>query len=106
MMETLAGKDLKRYRREHPQAILIDLRPRQAFLASHVRGAVNVPYASLGRVKGRLPRDTNLIFYCERGGSAMAAARQLSDEGFRAAAVIGAYEDICRLTEVVSGFNI
>lgn len=105
-MKTLAGKDLKQYLREYPQSILIDLRPRQAFLTSHIRGAVNVPYSSLERMKRRLPADRVLIFYCERGGSAMAAAHQLAEEGLQTVAVIGAYEDISRLTETVSGFNI
>lgn len=105
-METLAGKELRQYRLRHPQAWLIDLRPRQAFLRSHLRGAVNVPYETLARVRGRLPSDTILIFYCERGGSAMAAARQLSDEGFQTVAVIGSFEEISGLTETVSGFNI
>lgn len=105
-MKTLAGADLKQYLRDHPRSMLIDLRPRQAFCAGHVRGAVNVPFASLERVRRRLPADTELIFYCERGGSAMAAAHQLSEEGMRTVAVIGAYEDISRLTETVSGFNI
>ena len=36
----------------------------------------------------------------------MAAARRLSEKGYRTAAVIGAYGDISRLTEIVSGFNI
>ncbi len=105
-MQTLAGKDLERYRREHPRAMLIDLRPRQDFRISHVRGAVNIPYPSLGKVMGSLPVDSELVFYCERGGSAMAAARRLSEKGYRTAAVIGAYGDISRLTEIVSGFNI
>ena len=105
-MQTLAGKDLDRYRQGHPRAMLIDLRPRQAFRASHIRGAVNIPYPSLEKAAGRLPADTELIFYCERGGSAMAAARRMEEKGFQTAAVIGAYEDISRLTEIVSGFNI
>lgn len=105
-MQTLAGRDLGRFMREHPHTMLIDLRPRPDFRVSHIRGAVNVPYSSLNRVKGRLPRRTELVFYCERGGSAMAAARDLSEEGFQTIAVIGAYDDISRLTETVSGYNI
>ena len=36
----------------------------------------------------------------------MAAARRLAEKGYQTAAIIGAYEDISRLTETVSGFNI
>lgn len=105
-MQILAAKDLERHVRGNPHCMLIDLRSRQDFLASHVKGAVNVPYASLQRMKGRLPLRMELIFYCERGGSAMATARQLSDEGYRTIAVVGAYEDLCRLTETVSGLHV
>lgn len=105
-MKTLAGRNLKQYLRDNPDALLIDLRSRQAFAVSHIRGAVNVPYASLERVMKSFPETAELIFYCERGGSAMAAARSMSDEGWKTVAVIGAYRDISRLTETVSGFKI
>ncbi len=106
MMDTLAGKDLHRYMRGHPRALLIDLRSRREYGISHIRGAVNVPYSSLEKVIERLPAGRELVFYCERGGSAMAAARDLSEAGFQTIAVIGAYDEICALTETVSGFNI
>ena len=105
-MKTVAGKQLGQYLREHPQALLIDLRPRQAYAAGHIRGAINIPYRSLAAVKRRLPVEAELIFYCERGGSAMAAARQLEDSGWDTAVIIGTYEDISRLTETESGYKI
>lgn len=104
-MQTLAAKDLERYIRGNSRVMLIDLRSRQDFLAGHVKGAVNVPYALLQRMKRRLPREMELVFYCERGGSAMAAARQLSDEGYRTTAVVGTYEDLCSLAEIMSGLG-
>ena len=104
-MQTLAAKDLQRYVWGNSRCMLIDLRSRQDFLASHVKGAVNLPYTLLQQMKRQLPRGMELIFYCERGGSTMAAARQLSDEGFRTTAVVGAYEELCRLTETVSGLH-
>ena len=105
-MKTIAAKQLSRYLREHPQAMLIDLRSRQAYASGHVRGAVNIPYGALERMRDRLLKSRELIFYCERGGSAMAAARQLGEAGWQTVAVIGAYEDISRLTETVSGDKI
>lgn len=105
-MKTIAARQLSSYLREHPQALLIDLRSRQTYGAGHVRGAVNVPYEALEGYKNRLPREREVIFYCERGGSAMAAAKRLGEAGWDTIAVIGGYEDISRLTETVSGFNI
>ena len=105
-MKTLAGRQLRQYLREHPRSLLIDLRSRQAYLAGHIRGAVNLPYGSLAANMRRLPEDAELIFYCERGGSAMAAARQLGEKGWQTVAIIGAYEEISRLTETESGSKI
>ena len=105
-MKTIAARQLSSYLRGHPQALLVDLRSRQAYGAGHVRRAVNLPYEALDGYKNRLPQDREVIFYCERGGSAMAAARRLGEEGWETTAVIGGYEDISRLTETVSGFNI
>ncbi len=105
-MKTIAARQLFSYLREHPQAMLIDLRPRQAYLTGHVRGAVNIPYGSLGISSKGLDQGRELVFYCERGGSAMAAARQLGEEGWKTIAVIGAYEDISRLTETARGSKL
>ena len=105
-MKTIAARQLSFYLREHPQAVLIDLRSRQAYMAGHVRGAVHIPYGSLETSNRYLSKDAELIFYCERGGSAMAAARQLGESGWDTIAIIGTYEDISRLTETESGYRI
>lgn len=105
-MKALAGANLMHYLQAHPHVMLIDLRSRQEFRHSHVKGAVNVPYETLDRAAGRIPRGKELIFYCERGGSAMSAAREWSEKGWETAAVVGTYEEIERLTEIVTGFNI
>ena len=105
-MKTIAASQLSSYLRQHPRAMLIDLRSPQAYSMDHVRGAKNIPYGALDGMRNRLTKDREWIFYCERGGSAMAAARALGEAGWQTAAVIGAYEDISRLTEVVSGYKI
>lgn len=105
-MQALAGNNLNHYLQVHPDAMLVDLRSRQEFRHSHVRGAVNVPYETLDRAGRRFPYGKELIFYCERGGSAMSAAREWSEKGWKTAAVVGTYEEIERLTEIVTGYNI
>ena len=105
-MKTIAAKQLDKYLREHSQVLLIDLRSPQAYKVGHVRGAVNIPYGILEARKNRLTKEKELIFYCERGGSAMAAARQMEEAGWQTSAIIGTYEDISRLTETVSGYRI
>ncbi len=105
-MKTIAVKQLSSYLRSHPRALVVDLRSRQAYMLGHVRGAVNIPYETLDVVRKQLPLGREVIFYCQRGGSAMAAARQLSEAGWETTAVIGGYEDISRLTETASGDRI
>jgi rhodanese-related sulfurtransferase len=105
-MQTLAGKNLGWYLRHHPHAMLIDLRPGKAYRHSHVKGAVNVPYETLDQIDRDFFADRELIFYCELGGSAMSAAREWAEKGWKTAAVIGTYEEIQRLTEIVTSYNI
>jgi len=105
-MKTIAARQLSLYLRGRPLALLIDLRSVQAYRAGHVRGAVSIPYGELEQHRINLPKERELIFYCERGGSAMAAARRMEAAGWQTTAVIGAYDDISRLTETMSGDKI
>ena len=105
-MKTIAAKQLTSYLKQHPQALLVDLRSPQSYAAGHVRGAVNIPYED-GQIREEsLLRGRELVFYCQRGGSAMAAARDFWEKGWDTTAVIGGYEDISRLTEIVSAYKI
>jgi rhodanese-related sulfurtransferase len=72
-------------------AMIIDLRDRESYRESHVAGAVNIPYADL-EGKMDFPGDKMLIFYCDRGGASMAAARQYGKLGWKARSVIGGFE--------------
>ena len=105
-MKTIAARQLTSYLKQHPQAQLIDLRSSHAYAASHVRGALNIPYEDGLIREDLLNRGRELVFYCQRGGSAMAAARDLGGKGWDTTAVIGGYEDISRLTEIVSAYKI
>ncbi|MBR6527753.1 MAG: rhodanese-like domain-containing protein [Lachnospiraceae bacterium] len=105
-MKTIAASRLFQYLREHPQAILVDLRSPQAYKKGHVRGAQNIPYEILEENLSHFSSRQVLVFYCQRGGSAMAASRRLGEMGWDTTAVVGGYEDISRLTETVSGDKI
>ena len=41
--------------------------------------------------KYRFPKDKLLIFYCDRGGASMQAARSLARQGCRTRSVIGGF---------------
>jgi rhodanese-related sulfurtransferase len=65
-------------------ALVIDLRPREAFEAGHIGDARNVPAAELESQADSLKkwRDRTVITYCDSGVSGAGAARTLSRLGF------------------------
>ena len=83
-IETISAKMLDYYV-ERSDAVIIDLRDPVAYRRGHVRNAVNIPYRELEEYlekkqdqKYRFPKDKLLIFYCDRGGASMQAARSLA----------------------------
>lgn len=89
-LETISAKMLDYYV-GRSDALIIDLRERETYEAGHVRTAINVPYAELEE-KMDFPKAKTLIFYCDRGGASMVAARQLARMGYRTRSVIGGFE--------------
>ena len=89
-IETISAKMLD-YFVERSDALIIDIREEKAYRKGHVRNAVNFPYEMLEEYRD-FPRDKTLVFYCERGGASMAAARQFARLGWRTRSVIGGFE--------------
>ena len=48
----------------HGEAIAIDVRSPEAYVAGHIAGALSIPLAELEPRLARVPRDRVLIFYC------------------------------------------
>lgn len=89
-IETISAKMLDYYV-GRSDAMIIDVRDKTAYQKSHIRGAVSFPYASLSGEE-TFPTDKTLIFYCDRGGASMAAARLFVRRGYRTRSVIGGFE--------------
>jgi rhodanese-related sulfurtransferase len=65
--------------------LLIDLRDPEDYLAAHLMGAINLPYAKLDDwIKG-LPREALIILYDEDGSLSDQAAQTLQEAGFTGA---------------------
>lgn len=88
-IETISARMLDYYVGRN-DALIIDLREEKAYAESHVRGAVNIPYETLENRKD-LPMNKILVFYCDRGGASMAAAREFVRRGYRTRSVIGGF---------------
>lgn len=71
-----------------PNALIIDLRESRDYVERHIRGAINIPYEKLGGCC-MFPMDMDLILYCERGSTSLAAAKELAHKGYRVKTVVG-----------------
>ena len=88
-IETISAKMLDYYV-GRKDALIIDLRDEEAYARSHVTGAVNIPYEGLENRRD-LPLNQTLVFYCDRGGASMAAAREFVRRGYHTRSVIGGF---------------
>ena len=89
-VETISAKMLDYYV-DRRDSLIIDLREREEFNKSHVRGAVNIPYEEADSY-ALFPKDKILVMYCDRGGASLRLARQLARKGHRTRSVIGRFE--------------
>jgi rhodanese-related sulfurtransferase len=65
---------------------LLDVRPREEYLAAHIPGAISVPLADLGKRLRSLPKRRDVVAYCRGPYCVMAldAVDLLRRKGFRA----------------------
>jgi rhodanese-related sulfurtransferase len=61
---------------------VLDVRQAAEWRRGHIRGADNVPLASVGRRLEALPRDRTIVTVCASGHRSAAAARMLRRAGF------------------------
>ncbi len=68
------------------EVTVIDVRPREEYLAAHIPGALSVPLADLGRRLGELQKRRDVVAYCRGPYCVMAldAVDLLRRKGFRA----------------------
>lgn len=91
-LKTIAFRELVKYKNDKT-CIIIDLRSRKLYEEAHVEGAWNIPYEYLMEEAWQmLPRGKVLLLYCERGGAAMMAGRELAEKGFQVKAAVGGFE--------------
>lgn len=86
-LETISPKMLDYYV-DMKRAIIIDLRSKEEYNKSHIRGAVNVPYDG-GHFLYSPPPEKEMVLYCARGSLSLIAARELAKKDYRVRAVIG-----------------
>jgi NADPH-dependent 2,4-dienoyl-CoA reductase/sulfur reductase-like enzyme/peroxiredoxin family protein/rhodanese-related sulfurtransferase/TusA-related sulfurtransferase len=78
----------------HPSAdqLLVDVRTPGEVAAGTIPGAVNVPLDALRDRLGELPKDKELLVFCQAGLRGYLACRTLSQNGFRCRNLTGGYK--------------
>jgi 3-mercaptopyruvate sulfurtransferase SseA len=46
------------------EAVLVDVRPKDSYDASHAQGAISIPLSDIGSRAGELPKNKLVITYC------------------------------------------
>ena len=72
--------------------ILLDVRnPAELQNVGFIKGAINIPVDQLRQRMDELPKDKEIIIYCQVGLRGNVAYRQLVNNGFNARNLIGGY---------------
>ena len=100
-LETISPKMLDYYV-ERRESLIIDLRSKEEYAVSHIKNAISVPYETLDEEKP-FPREKILVFYCDRGGASMLAAKKYRKLGYRVRSVIGGFLAYHGRNLVISG---
>jgi rhodanese-related sulfurtransferase len=84
-LEAVGNEELVR-RVRAGEVTLLDVRPREEYVAAHIPGAISVPLPELGRRLGTLPKRRDIVAYCRGPYCVMAldAVDLLRRKGFRA----------------------
>lgn len=78
--------------------VLIDLRSPKEYAASHLLGAINIPYDTLNAWLDKLPKGVLIILYDQNGSLSDKAAQMMNKAGFpQAKSLLGGFNEWMRL---------
>ncbi|MFA6929826.1 MAG: FAD-dependent oxidoreductase, partial [Lentisphaeria bacterium] len=72
-------------------ALLLDIREKEEHELGSVPGAISIPLAKLRSRFGELPKDRQILVFCQSGVRSYIAERILKQKGFNAATLSGGY---------------
>ncbi len=87
-MKQVSAQDLFSYIFDD-NSVIVDLRSEKEYRKQHVKNAVNIQIENIERNTHNLPKDKEIILYCERGGLSSMAAGILEKNGYDAKSVVG-----------------
>ncbi len=71
--------------------LVLDVRTPEEFRGGHIAGAINIPLDDLRERMGELPRDRQIVAYCQVGQRGYMATRLLLQKGFDVVNLSGGY---------------
>ena len=78
---SLNTKEAKEMLDSNKDIILIDVRTRGEYDSGHLRGSKNIPLDQLDNRLSKLPRNKDIMIYCQTGGRSIRAVRKLEFAG-------------------------
>jgi rhodanese-related sulfurtransferase len=73
---------LERQAKNDQSLFVLDVRTPKEYAAGHVPGAVNVPYDQVASHLAEIPKDKDVVLYCQSGRRAGLAAAVLEANGY------------------------
>ncbi len=85
LVENLDYPQYLKFKAEHPEAVLLDVRTPEEFELKRIDGAVNVPWNRLRRAidEGALDKSKPYVVHCQAGVRSYNACRILMQKGFK-----------------------
>ena len=81
--------------RDQSNSLILDVRPKDEYVAGHIDNAVNIPLTDLPTHYDQLPKDQQIIVYC-RGrlcANSNQATQELTRHGFQAVSLNNSFRD-------------
>ncbi len=63
-------------------AIIVDVRTPKEFNQKHIKGAINIPIESIMKNGINVPKDREIVVYCQTGSRSGMVARMLKKDGW------------------------
>lgn len=77
--------------KEDKNSTLLDVRTQGEYNYGHIRGATLIPLKQLEENLSKLPKDKQIIVYCQTGNRSVTASRLLKKNGYTPINVKGGY---------------
>ena len=90
-LDLIAQKEVLKYIRQG-NAVVIDVRDKEAFRKAHIPGAVSMPYDLFDETEEIFKEYPVLIVCCERGSASLQKGRILSEIGYNVFSLAGGME--------------